>query len=141
MVLPQGDSPEVKLKRVMERLKFALHAAQGSPGFGVASQRECQYQLIPPSTDEPRYTAEVTIQTRVVVADQGAKSAAKSPPKGKDAAATPKTDASAVEGPQSATSVDKDKFLLVYEHDRWTLPQKPDSQTLQICFDSALAEE
>jgi hypothetical protein len=141
VLAPKGDTPEAKLARVMERLKFALHSAQGAPGFGVASQRDCQYRLIPPSTDEPRYTAEISIETRVIVADKGPKPAPKAPPKPPEGAAPIGKMASADDGPNSATSVDQDKFLLVYEHDRWSLPTKPDSQTLQICFDSALAEE
>jgi hypothetical protein len=133
---PKGDTPEAKLERVIERLKFALGQAKGSPDLGVHSQRDCKYRLIPPSTDERRYTAEVTIQTRVVVAENGATSAAKLPPKPPEGAPPAAADA-----PNSATSVDRDKFLLVYDNDRWNLPEKPDSQTLQICFDSALAEE
>ena len=63
---PRDDSPESKLERVMERLKFALHAAQAPANTGVVSNRECSYRLVPPSDKESRYTADVTIETTSV---------------------------------------------------------------------------
>lgn len=129
---PKGDTPEARLERVMQRLEFALSSAQGSPEFGVKSQREFRHRLIPPSDDEPRPTAEVTIETRrLVTANKGPKQTAP-PPEG--AAAEPA-------GPRTATNVEREKFLLVYDNDRWDLPIKPESETLKICFDSALADE
>lgn len=139
-ILPKGDTPEAKLDRVLQRLDFALQAAQGSPNFGVKSDRSFQHRLIPPSKDEPRYTAEVDIETRrLVIAKNGPKPPAPAP---KDKAKAKAGDESADPArPQSATNIEREKFLLVYDKDRWTLPVEPESETLKICFDSALKEE
>ncbi len=129
-VPPKGDTPEAKLERVIQRLEFALDAAQGSADFGVTSDRACQHKLIAPTDGEPRYTAEVIVATRRTVTAANGKAPAPSAPKeanGKDQPAT--------------SNLETEKFLLVYENDRWTLPEKPESETLRLCFESALAEE
>jgi len=132
---PKGNTPEAKLERVIQRLEFALDSAKGSPDFGVKSERDSQHRLIPPSDDEPRYTAEVIIATqRTVTAANGGKAPANAQGKGE------KADAKA-ERPKATSNVETEKFLLVYEDDRWTLPEEPESETLRICFESALKEE
>lgn len=132
-VPPKGDTPEAKLERVIQRLEFALGAAQGSADFGVKSERACQHKLIAPTDAEPRYTAEVIVATRRRVTAANGKAPAAAAPQegeGKEKAGTP-----------SPSNVETEKFLLVYDNDRWTLPEKPESETLRLCFDSALAEE
>lgn len=128
-VLPQGDSPEAKLERVIGRLKFALRAAESAGDYGVVSKRESRYRLIPPSDKEPRPTAEVTIHTTVsltapekIAADETAAGDGK-------------------ESTAPAPKREKEVFLLVYDNDKWEMPTKPESETLQLCFESALRDE
>ena len=127
-VLPVGDSHEAKLKRVMSRLKFALRSAESAGDFGVVSKRQSRYRLISPSEKEPRPTAEVTIFTMVSLSEEAKRQAVR------DAAADPEETA-------PKPKQEKEVFLLVYDNDQWKLPKKPESETLQICFDSALREE
>jgi hypothetical protein len=126
--LPEGDSYEAKLERVKSRLKFALSSAKGAGDYGVVSKRESHVRLIPPSEKEPRPTAEVTIFTMVSLADQAKRQAAS---------------AGAADPEQTAPEPKEEKevFLLVYDNDQWELPKKPQSETLQICFESALRDE
>jgi hypothetical protein len=127
-VLPQGDSHEAKLERVMSRLKFALSSAEGAGDYGVVSKRQSRYRLIPPSEKEPRPTAEVTVLTMVSLSDEA-----------KQRAARPGADDAEETAPEPKE--EKEVFLLVYDNDKWELPKKPESETLQICFDSALRDE
>jgi hypothetical protein len=110
----------------MSRLKFALQSAEGAGDYGVVSKRESRYRLIPPSEKESRPTAEVTIFTTVSLSE-AAKQQAVGAGDAEEAAPKPKQE--------------KEVFLLVYNNDQWELPKKPESETLQICFDSALRDE
>jgi hypothetical protein len=126
--LPQGNSPEAKLERVIERLKFALKSAQGAADYGVVSTRDLRHRLIPPTEKESRPTAEVTILTTITLSN-GAETAAAG------------ADGEAEENPPPEPTTEKEVFLLVYENGKWDLPNKPKSETLQLCFESALREE
>lgn len=128
---PKGDTPEAKLERVINQLKFALDAAQGSPEFGVASQRDCTYRLIPPSADEKRVTAQVSVTTRRSVTAESASGKAKGPAAG----------TTAVEPAAPPIPVEKEAVLLVYDGNRWSAPEMPESETLKLCFEAALAQQ
>jgi hypothetical protein len=127
-IAPRDNSPESKLARVIERLKFGLSAAQGAANYGVSSKRECSYRLVPPSGKESNYTADVTIVTTLALTDAESKEAAADPTGASGEPAAPKP------------THERQKFKLVYKNDRWELRGKPNSETLQLCFESALKD-
>lgn len=62
------DSPEAKLDEIMNRLRTAAADASAAAGSGVVSQRTVSHRLIPPSGDQDKYRAEITIKTTVALA-------------------------------------------------------------------------
>jgi hypothetical protein len=144
IVVPR--TPEEKLERVMERMRSAMEDAQAASGTGVLSERTCDYRLIPPAADGGKYTAEVTIRTKLSLAK--APAAATLPKEEED----PKADD--VEGEEGedvgpdngvtrkaiAQSRDykEDVYQLAYEDDRWKLLTKPEGETEQLILEYAL---
>jgi len=123
------DSPKAKLQRVMTRLRSALVDAQAAEGVGVESQRKSSYRLIPPTDDEPNYTAEVTIVTQARLADAGAAAAAG------DAEST---GANHLAPEDTKPQQKRETFTLVYKGDRWKLRKQPKGETEKILFEYAL---
>ena len=126
-VPPKGDTPEAKLERVIQRLEFALDAAQGSPDFGVKSDA-LPHRLI--AADRRRAALHRGgDRSDAPYGDRGQRQGARRRGPFHQAAEAAATTKAA--GPQSATNVETEKFLLVYDNDRWTLPEKPESETLR----------
>jgi hypothetical protein len=146
IVVPK--TPEEKLERVMERMRSALEDAQAASGTGVISERTCDYRLIPPASDGGQYTAEVTLRTKLSLAnvpaaatlplseeEEKAKAGASDDEEGED----PGPD-NGVTRKAATLSRDykEDVYLLTYEGDRWTLPTKPKGLTEQLIMEYAL---
>ena len=133
-------------------MRSALEDAQAASGTGVVSERTCDHRLIPPATDGGQYTAEVTIRTKLSLANVPA-AATLPPAKGKDGEAA-KDEAEQLEGEEGeeprpdngatrkaiALSRDykEDVYQLAYEDDRWKLLTKPKGETEQLILDYAL---
>jgi hypothetical protein len=157
IVVPK--TPEEKLERVMERMQEALEDAQAARGTGVVSERTCEHRLIPPAKEGDKYTAEVTIRTKLSLAN--APAAATLPPSEKeeakgdegeesdeDFAAAEEETAEDEETTRDngvtrrAIALSRDQtdevYQLAYESDRWKLVTEPKNDTDQLILDFAL---
>ncbi|HMO86938.1 MAG TPA: hypothetical protein PKC18_18680 [Lacipirellulaceae bacterium] len=122
-------SPEQRLKNAMSRLQNALDHAKAAASSGVRSERTFTYQLIEPGAEDARPTAEVFIETSVSLRPQRHGSA---PVLGQTE-----------EGEEKTAEVDRQRFLLVYDEERWELAEPPDeelTETERICFQYALSD-
>ena len=162
--LPSGivvpKTPEEKLERVMERMQEALEDAQAARGTGVISERTCDSRLIPPAEEGGKYTAEVTIRTKLSLAN--APAAATLPPSEDDEAKGEEGEESeedvaaeeeTAEGEETtpdngvtrkAIALSRDQkdevYQLAYEGDRWKLVTQPKNDTDQLILDFALGK-
>jgi hypothetical protein len=161
--LPTGivvpKTPEEKLERVMERMQEALQDAQAARGTGVVSERTCEHRLIPPAEEGGKYMAEVTIRTKLSLAN--APAAATLPPsdeeeaKGEEGEESDEAFAAAeeetAEGEETtpdngvtrkAIALSRDQkdevYQLAYEGDRWKLVSEPKNETDKLILDFAL---
>jgi hypothetical protein len=150
IVVPK--TPEEKLERVMERMRSALEDAQAAASTGVVSERTCDYRLIPPDAEGGQYTAEVTIRTKLSLANVPA--AATLPPSAKDEEEEAESgDAEGEDGEEPlpdngvtrkaiAQSRDykEDVYQLAYEGDRWKLLTEPKGETEKLIMEFALGQ-
>ncbi len=150
IVVPK--TPEEKLERVMERMRSALEDAQAAASTGVVSERTCDYQLIPPDSEGGQYTAEVTIRTKLSLANVPA--AATLPPSEKDEEEEAESgDVQGEEGEEplpdngvtrkaitQSRDYKEDVYQLAYEGDRWKLLTKPKGETEKLILEFALGQ-
>jgi hypothetical protein len=61
-----GSSAEEDFDWAMVRMKHAIEMFRPSSSADLSMKRELDYELMPPSEAEPKYTARVTISTRTV---------------------------------------------------------------------------
>jgi hypothetical protein len=61
-----GSSAEEDFDWAMTRMKHAFKMFRPSSSDGLSMKRELDYELIPPSKEQAKYTARVTIATRAV---------------------------------------------------------------------------
>jgi hypothetical protein len=61
-----GSSAEEDFDWAMVRMKHAIERFRPSSGAGISTNRELDYELMPPSADDDRYTARVTLSSRTV---------------------------------------------------------------------------
>jgi hypothetical protein len=61
-----GSSAEEDFNWAMERMEHAMELFRPSSSLGLSVKRELDYDLIPPSETEVKFTARVTISTRSV---------------------------------------------------------------------------
>lgn len=61
-----GSSAEEDFDWAMVRMKHAIEMFRPSSSDGLSMKRELDYELVPPSKEQAKYTARVTIATRTV---------------------------------------------------------------------------
>jgi hypothetical protein len=148
------EPAEAEFELVAQRLESALADAQAEAGSGVASKRECSYELVPPSDDQDQYEAEVTIETTTRLIKP--KLPARPEPKPKIdtpegiAAAAQETDKPAEPTPREVADQDAAKmaaesvtrhtetYRLAYKNDRWQMDKLPEEPIDRLVFEYAL---
>jgi hypothetical protein len=151
-----SNTPQGKLELVMARLKSALAGAR-SPATGVVSRRQVDYRIVNAADDSSPLTAEVTILTstslrigqttqavRRAQADLARKKAQDYSPQPPDAKSPDDRPADAKEVARSIVdqrkTEERQSYTLLYENDRWTMPEKPQGEKEQLLFKYALLE-
>lgn len=148
------EPAEADFERVTQRLESALADAQPAAGSGIVSRRECRYRLIPPSSAEDDYEAEVTIETTVrllkpnIPARPQPKAAADSPEEiiaaaqaaDKLAAPTPRevAEQEAAKIVESSETRSEETYRLTYKNDRWRLVEPPEEPIERLVLEYAL---
>lgn len=165
-----GSSAEEDFDWAMERMKHAMEMFRPSSSLGLSVKRELDYELIPPSEKQPKFTARVTISTRTVFrADtpntevlrrraEAKKEAAKinldSPFKipgeediGDDAIPVPDVPLAELDNPDIADPriptqklEEKQDYLLEYVDGQWQLKTEELEENEQMWFDYALQQ-
>lgn len=141
------NTPQGKLELVMARLKSALAGAQTPIATGVVSRRRVDYRLVNPADDRSPLTAEVTILTstslhmgqttqavRRAQAALARKNSQEDPPSRADAKEIARTIV------ERRKTEQRQSYTLVYDSERWTMPEKPQGEKEQLLFKYALLE-
>jgi hypothetical protein len=154
----------------MVRMKHAIDMFRPSASGGLSMKRELDYELIPPSVEEPKYTARVTLATRTVFRAEPldgdeAKRRAEAKEKAskikldnpykivdtegaeEDAIPVPEVPLAELNNPEIADPrvpaqklEEKKDFLLEYANDKWQLKTEKLEKNEQMLFDYALQQ-
>lgn len=164
-----AETPEDKLDRAMTRLQSALADAQAAASSGVISERTSDYRFFPPKESGGEYTAEVTIKTKIALANAPAAVTLPKPVSEEEPAPdeeelatadelvleetpAPEDEADAQEEESDpdngvtrkaiAQSMEHetDVYRLAYQGDRWTLLDEPKGETEKLIFEYALGK-
>jgi hypothetical protein len=146
------NSPQGKLELVISRLRSALAGAQTQIATGVVSRRRVNYRIVNAADDRSPLTAEVTIltstslhmgQTTQAVRRAQAALARK---KAQEDSSQP-ADAMPADAKEVARAIverrkteQRQSYTLVYDSERWTMPEKPQGEKEQLLFKYALLE-
>lgn len=139
---PKSDTPEGKLKRVVDRLRTALREAQADPGSGVTSKRSATSRLIRPAEEGAPLKAEITIHTVVSMDQESARVMAGG--KIDDEPTIEAIGEEEEEGPDPVVGPEaiakNNEYELVYKDDRWQMATEftPEQEIERICFEFAL---
>jgi hypothetical protein len=165
-----GSSAEEDFDWAMERMKHAIERFRPASSLGLSVKRELDYELILPSDEKPKYTAQVTISTRSVFradtptseAQRRRAEAKKEASKikldnpfsipgeedgGDDAIPVPEVPVAELSDPEitdpripTQQIKEKKEYLLEYVDDRWRLETRDLEDSEQIWFDYALEQ-
>lgn len=163
-----AQTPEARFEAAMTRLQSMLAEAQAAASSGVVSERTCEYRLIPPKNEGDRYTAEVTIHTKVALANAPAAATLPKPTGEVEPAVEEDPAADGEEAVEEFVTTEDDKpsveveenpdngvtrraiaesmkqetnvYLLAYEDERWKLLTEPKGETEKLVFEYALGK-
>ncbi len=67
---PTVQVPEKRFEWVIKRLEHALESFSPSGSLGLRAQRELTYELFPPTSSQPNYTAQIVIVSKTAYAPE-----------------------------------------------------------------------
>lgn len=160
------NEAEERFDWAMERLRRALETFNPSPTLGLRVKRELSFELLPPTADQPRYTAQVTIKSKTFykpgkyLPEEDEELSADEPPNRLDpngefsegfeqpvdpaelyqvSPKMPVEKPMMVNNQVPAPQIEKQgDYELIYQDNRWQLVEEPESDQEKMWFEYAL---